>query len=312
MVVASAFYFPSADQKTLIHVNQWTPLGEPPKGVVQIAHGIAEYGGRYAPFARFLAENGYVVTAHDHLGHGLSCRPDGPRLFFAETGGWQLAVDDIASLHRRMAGLYPEVPYFLFGHSMGSFLTRTYLTRRPAPLAGALLCGTGHQSRLLLAAGRRMVRREMARLGPEAYSERINHLVFGAYNRPFAPNRTAYDWISANPDNVDAYLADPLCGGRATLALFADLLEGIALVTDPRQIRKMNPALPVFFLSGDQDPVGDMGKGVDRACAAFRAAGLTQVTEKLYHGLRHEILNEKSSRFIYRDVLNWLEERRRA
>ena len=310
MVVASEFYFPSADRKTLIHVNQWTPLSAAPRGVVQIAHGIAEYGARYAPFARFLAENGYVVTAHDHLGHGLSCRPGAPRLFFAETGGWQLAVDDIASLHRRMAGLYPEVPYFLFGHSMGSFLTRTYLTRRPAPLSGAILCGTGHQARPLLAAGRWMVRREKNRLGPAAFSEKINHLVFGAYSRPFAPCHTPYDWISANEENVDAYLADPMCGERATLALFADLMDGITLVTDPRQIRRMDPALPVLFLSGDRDPVGDMGRGVERACAAFRAAGLRDVSLKLYQGLRHELLNEKSCRFIFRDVLAWLEERR--
>ena len=310
MFVYSEYSYPSSDGRTLIHVNQWTPLGKAPRGVVQIAHGIAEYGRRYAPFARFLCDHGYVVTAADHLGHGQSVAPDGVRLSFGHEDGWRRAVDDMAALQSRLAAQYSGVPRFLFGHSMGSFLLRTLLIRYPdAGLRGALLCGTGHPGALTVAGGLALVRRELRALGPDAFSPRVNELVFGLYNRPFAPNRTPFDWLSADPDNVDAYMADPLCGGETTLALMRDLLEGIRFLTGQSRVNKMNRDTAVLFLSGDQDPVGDMGKGVRRAVESFRRAGVKDLSLKLYHGVRHEILNEKSRRFVYQDVLDWLDKR---
>ena len=310
-MVRNEFTFPSADGKTAIHAAERLP-GTAPRAVLVLSHGASEHILRYEPFAGFLTERGFAVCGHDHLGHGTSVAEGAPRLYFGPRGSWDDVVRDLYA-RRELAGKrFPGVPVFLLGHSMGSFLARTYLIRYPGTVAGAVLMGTGQMAPAVLAAARVLAAEEARRVGEDHASPLVTKLAFETYNRRFAPNRTAFDWLAANEESVDRYIADPLCGGRATLALFADLLEGIALVTDPRQIRKMNPALPVFFLSGDQDPVGNMGKGVDRACAAFRAAGLTQVTEKLYHGLRHEILNEKSSRFIYRDVLNWLEERRRA
>ena len=309
MVITSEYWFPSSDGKTLIHVNQWTPGPAPARGVVQIAHGVAEYGRRYEPFARFLCDSGFAVVAHDHLGHGLSVAEGEPRIYVGAENGWRYVVDDLAELQRRTAGVFSGAPYFLFGHSMGSFITRTYLIRYPGAVRGAVLCGTGHQSPLLLAAGRKVVNAEIRKLGPAAYSARADGLVFGAYGKKFAPARTRFDWISANAENVDAYIADPMCGENATLGLMRDMLEGITFLTRGENIRKMDRALSVFLISGDEDPVGDMGKGVARACAAFRKAGLRDVSMKLYHGLRHEILNEKSRRFVYQDVLDWLEAR---
>ena len=309
MIIASEYSFPSSDGRTLIHVNQWTPGPSPARGVVQIAHGVSEYGRRYEPFARFLCENGFAVVAHDHLGHGLSVAEGQPRIYFGPEHGWDHVVDDLAAIQRQTARVFPGAPYFLFGHSMGSFITRTCLIRYPGAVRGAVLCGTGHQSPLLIAAGRRIVDGELRRLGPAAYSARADALVFGAYNKKFAPARTRFDWVSANADNVDAYIADPMCGEEATLGLMRDMLGGIAFLTREENIRKMDKSLSVFFISGDEDPVGDMGKGVERACRAFRKAGLSDVTMKLYHGLRHEILNEKSRRFVYQDVLDWLNAR---
>ena len=309
MAVFSEFYFPSADGKTLIHVNQWTPLEAPLRGVVQIAHGVAEYGRRYEPFAQFLVKQGYVVAANDHLGHGLSVAEGAPRVFFGEQDGWDHAVADMETLHRRLASLYPNLPYFLFGHSMGSFLTRTLLIRYPGGVKGAVLCGTGQQSPLLLAAGIRIANGEIRRVGAGGFSPRANQLAFGAYNKAFAPARTDYDWISANPDNVDAYLADPFCGEPVTVGLFRDLLGGIRFVGKAANVAKMDRNLSVLFIAGDQDPVGDMGKGVERAFHSFRKAGLSDVSLKLYHGLRHEILNERQRRFVFQDVLDWLNAR---
>ena len=309
MAITSEYYQPSSGGITLLHVNQWTPVSRPVRGVVQIAHGVSEYGGRYAPFARFLCANGFAVVAHDHLGHGLSGTEGQPRIYFGKKDGWAHVVDDLDALQRRTAQVFPGIPYFLFGHSMGSFITRTYLIRYPGQVRGAVLCGTGHQSPLLIAAGRKIVDREIRKLGDRAYSAKADALVFGAYNKRFSPTRTKFDWVSANADNVDAYIADPMCGEDATLGLMRDMLGGIAFLTKEENIRRMDRALSVFLISGDEDPVGDMGKGVARACRAFQQAGLSDVSMKLYHGLRHEILNEKSKRFVYQDVLDWLNAR---
>lgn len=305
MVITSEYYFPSADGKTLIHVNQWTPAGAV-KGVVQIAHGVAEYGGRYAPFARFLCEHGYAVVANDHLGHGQSVIEGCPMLYLGEKGGWWNVVDDMEMLRQRTAHLFPGTPYFLFGHSMGSFLSRSLLIRYPGTLDGCVLCGTGHMQSSLITAGKRIANREIHRLGRAAYSVRVDRLAFDAYNCPFAPNRTHFDWVSADEKNVDDYIADPLCGGEITLGLFREMLDGLHYITKPSNIRKMDPSLSVLFISGDRDPVGEMGRGVARACRSFQKAGLRDVHMKLYHGLRHEILNEHSRLYVYQDVLVWL------
>ena len=308
-MIHSEYFFPSSDGKTLIHVNQWTPLNREIRGVVQIAHGVAEYGGRYAPFARFLCKNGFAVAANDHLGHGLSRIPDRPMVYLGDEDGWRHVVDDIEALRRQTARVFPGKPYFLFGHSMGSFLSRTHLIRYPGVLTGCVLCGTGHMSAPVIAGGRLVADREIRRLGRTAFSARADALAFGTYNRPFAPNRTRFDWVSRSEENVDAYIADPLCGGDTTLGLFRDMLDGLSYITRQSNMDKMDADLPVFFIAGDQDPVGDMGKGVRKAHDCFKKAGIRDLSIKLYHGLRHEILNEASRQYVYRDVLDWLEAR---
>lgn len=306
MAIFSEYFFPSSDGKTLIHVNQWTPPNRENVGVVQIAHGVAEYGARYAPFAQFLCSHGFVVVANDHLGHGKSVIEDCPMVYFGEENGWQHVVDDMEELRIRTAKVFPGKPYFLFGHSMGSFLSRTHLIRYPGKLAGCILCGTGQPSSAVVAGGKLVAGREIKRLGKKAYSAKADDLAFGAYNKAFAPTRTRFDWVSASEANVDAYIADPLCGGDTTLGLFRDMLDGLSIITKQANMDKMDKSLPVYFIAGDQDPVGSMGKGVEKACACFRKAGLGDVNIKLYHGLRHEILNEASKQYVYQDVLDWL------
>ena len=309
MAIGSEYFFPSSDGRTLIHVNQWTPVGREIVGVVQIAHGVAEYGARYAPFAQYLCGSGFAVVANDHLGHGQSRIEGAPMVYLGEKDGWWHVVDDIEELRRRTAGVFPHKPYFLFGHSMGSFLSRTHLIRYPGRLSGCVLCGTGHPSSAVIAGGKLVADREIRRLGKKAFSARADALAFGAYNQHFAPARTKVDWISASEANVDAYLADPLCGGDATLGLFRDMLEGLAYFTRQSNINKMDRNLPVFFIAGDRDPVGDMGGGVRKAYGCFQKAGVRDLRIKLYHGLRHEILNEVTKQYVYRDVLDWLTER---
>ena len=300
------FTFPSADGRTAIHAVEWHPEREP-AGVLQIAHGVAEYALRYEPFARFLNAHGFLVVANDHLGHGESVAEGAPRLYFGEKGSWQHVVDDMYTLRCRTGEAYPELPYFIMGHSMGSFLTRTYLIRYPGTVKGAILMGTGQNPDAMLVGGKALASVLARKAGRENVSDVVEKLAFGAYNKAFAPNRTGYDWLSVSEENVDAYIADPLCGGMASTGLFLELLGGMAFIKKPANLRHMNMATPVLFISGDRDPVGGMGKGVRAACDSFRRAGVRDAELKLYPGLRHEILNEDCRAQVYDDLWEWVE-----
>lgn len=302
----SESYFLSSDGKTKIHVNKWTPENTYVRGVIQIAHGVAEYGYRYHHFAEFLCDQGFVVVANDHLGHGNSIIPDKPRLYFGENEGWWYVVDDMEKLRCKTAQEYPGRPYFLFGHSMGSFLSRSYLIRYPGQMDGCILCGTGHPSKVTILGGKVVSGVERKRLGAEKFSALTDQLAFGSYNKKFAPSRTQVDWVSANEENVDAYVKDPLCGGETTVGLFQELLFGLRFITKQTNINKMNKNQPILFIAGKNDPVGNMGKGVQKAYRCFQKAGIKDVELKLYEEMRHEILNEKRREEVYKDIMEWL------
>lgn len=306
MVIAE-FTFLSADKKTPIHAVEWTPEDGPVRAVLQISHGVAEYALRYAPFAEFLTARGFAVVSHDHIGHGLSVARGAPRLYFGPKGSWRWVVDDLYARRELTGKRFPGVPRFLLGHSMGSFLARTYLIRYPGTVDGAVLMGTGHMSGAMVSGGRAVAAAEALRLGDRAVSPVVDRLAFGAYNRIFAPNRTAFDWLSVSEENVDAYLADPLCGGNASVGLFREMLSGIAYIKRPENLRRMNLNTPILFVSGSMDPVGECGKGVERACAGFQRAGVRDVSMKLYENARHEILNDTCRETVYQDILRWLE-----
>ena len=301
------YTFPSSDGKNEIRVREWRPDGAV-KGSVQIAHGIAEYGPRYDGFCRFLAENGFAAAVNDHLGHGRTVRSREDLGFFAEEGGWELAVRDLHALHRRLLAEFPAKPAFLFGHSMGSFLTRTYLIGQPRELSGAIICGTGQQPGPIVAGGKLMAELEIRRNGARSRSDRLNALAFSSYNKGFE-GRTPSDWLSRDPGIVDRYVEDPLCGFVPTAALFRDMMGGIRFISRQANVERMRKDLPVLFISGEKDPVGEYGKGVKRAFAAFRRAGMKDVTLKLYPDCRHELLNELNKDEVMADVLAWIEEK---
>ena len=307
MAICREFYFPSSDGSSRIHAAEWTPESGEIIGVLQIAHGVAEYGMRYAPFAEFMTEHGFAVVANDHLGHGLSAEKDSDTIYFGPRDGWKHVVDDMYALRCRTKEKYPDVPYFLMGHSMGSFLTRTYLIRYPGTVKGAILMGTGQNPDAMLVGGKALASVLARKVGRENASDVVEKLAFGAYNKAFAPNRTGYDWLSVSEENVDAYIADPLCGGMASTGLFLELLDGMAFIKKPANLRHMNMATPVLFISGDRDPVGGMGKGVRAAYDSFRRAGVRDAELKLYPGLRHEILNEDCRAQVYDDLWEWIE-----
>lgn len=275
---------------------------------MQIAHGVSEYVHRYADFANFLSEHGIAVVGNDHLGHGKSVAAGAPRIFFSKELGWEHVVDDMYKLCCIEKEKFPDAPYFLMGHSMGSFLARTFLIRYPSAVDGAVIMGTGQQGKLLIAGGKLIAKSQMKKFGAGATSPKVNSLAFGSYNKKFAPARTSFDWLSVNDENVDRYIADPLCGEDATIGLFLDMLGGIEFVGKQENVDKMNKNLSVLFISGAEDPVGGT-KGVTAAWETFRRAGISDLEIKLYPGLRHEILNEKCNSEVYEFLLNWLEKR---
>ena len=302
------FRFLSSDGKTQLHACLWIPDEKIKfRGVLQIAHGVAEQIGRYDDFARYLNQQGIVVAGHDHLGHGQSLPEGGIPVYFGEENGWTHAVDDIHGLHEILAKRFKRLPHLIMGHSMGSFLTRTYLIRYPGEKKVAIIMGTGWQPGYMLTGGSLIAKRFYYKNGGSSTSDFVTALAFGGYNRAFAPNRTGFDWLSADPENVDRYIADPLCGADATVGLFRDMLGGIRFNQKPANLKKMDTSMPVLFIAGEDDPVGAMGKGVKRSCAAFQKAGMQDVTLKLYPGLRHEILNEKPmQQTVYADIHDWL------
>lgn len=302
------FYFQSSTGRTSIHALKCVPDSKP-RAVVQIAHGIAEHIDRYRPFMEFLAHNGFVVAGNDHLGHGKSIRVPEEQGFFAEKDGWWRVVDDMDKLHDIMSNEYPELPYVLFGHSMGSFLTRTYLIKHPDKYDGVILSGTGHQSPALVLGGNAAAS-VMAKLnGAMGDGAKLDSLAFGTYLNKIENPRTKFDWLSRDTEQVDKYIADPLCGFVGKIGLYRDMMQGIKFITDKKNIAQMNKEKPVYFMSGDGDPVGDYGKGVERAYKAFCDAGLHDVFMRLYPGGRHEMLNETNKEQVYQDILSWLNEK---
>lgn len=297
------FYFPSCGEGQ-IHGCRWETEGQP-RAVVQLVHGIAEYVERYDDFAQYLNDRGFLVVAEDHMGHGKSA-DTGTLGYFA--GGWFSAAADSYRLLSDTRRELPEVPYFLFGHSMGSFLTRTILARYPdSGIRGAVICGTAWQPSALLPVGIGACRMACRRNGERTSSPKLEHLVFGGYNRRVEHKRTEFDWLTRDTAVVDRYLADPLCGFTPTAGLLRDMLTGISWIQRPENLAKMRKDLPVLFLAGGDDPVGNYGKGVRHAAQMFRRSGMTQVSQKIYPLGRHEILNELNRQEVYRDAADWME-----
>ena len=308
MTNLSEFTFLSSDGKTQLHGMLWEPEGVAVRAVLQICHGVAEHIARYDGFARALNEQGIVVAGHDHLGHGKSLPEGGTPVYFGDGNTWNTVVDDIYVLHQRLKQRYPDVPLCIMGHSMGSFLTRTYLIRYPGTVDAAIIMGTGWQPEMTIRGGLLLAGILSGLKGPDAVSKLVTNMAFGAYNKAFGDKpRTPNDWLSADTDNVDRYMADPLCGADATVGLFRQMLHGIRFNQRQSHLRQMDREMPVLFVAGDKDPVGNCGKGVRQTYDAFRAAGMRDCTLKLYPGLRHEILNEKAyTADITKNIEAWL------
>jgi len=301
------FRYDSCTGSNSIYARMCVP-DSAPKGIVQIAHGIADHICRYDDFALFLAGNGWLVVGEDHLGHGKTIASPEEKGFFAEEDGWSCVIRDILKLQEIVRADYPDLPYIMFGHSMGSFLMRTFAIMHPDKLDGLILCGTAHQVAPVVKAGKLMAELAVKKHGARSNGKTLNDIAFGAYNNGFE-GRTGFDWVNSSYARVDEYIADPFCGFVAANGLFRDMMNGISFIIKQSNINRMNKDVPVLFIAGKDDPVGEKGKGVERAYNAFCKAGLRDIFMKIYPLMRHEILNEPYNRYPYNDVLDWLERR---
>lgn len=300
------FYFDSRDNDTKLHAVRWMPDSENVAGIVQIVHGMAEYVERYEELAAYLTDRNFVVTGEDHLGHGKSVPEGGQQGYFCEQDPATVVVRDVHRLKKMTQELYPGVPYFILGHSMGSFITRNYICRYGTGIDGALILGTGMQSAGLLLASKTVAAIEGAFRGQRHVSRMMDKAAFGAYNRRIAEKRTDYDWLSRDEERVDAYIADPDCGFVFTVNGFKTLFALISRAKKPENLRKIPAELPIFMASGAEDPVGNYGKGVERAYRSLQGVGVRDLTLKLYPEDRHELMNEPDREQVMADIAEWL------
>ncbi len=299
------FSYRSRDGATSIHGINWAPEGKP-KAVLQICHGMVEYIGRYGGFAEYLSRQGFCVVGNDHLGHGASVQNDEAHGFFHLTKGNECLIGDIHKLRKIMQKKYPDIPYFMLGHSMGSFLLRQYIELHGDGLAGAIIMGTGSQPEAILALGKMFCCITAAIHGWGYRSKFIDGLAFGFYNKQFEPTRTDKDWLTKDEKIVDAFRADPWCTFMFTVNAYYHMFRGIQFVQKAENIERIPKDLPLFFVAGDSDPVGNNGKGVAKAFRACRKHGIKNMRMKLYKDDRHELLNETDREAVYKDLLEWM------
>ena len=278
LMIKEEFYFDSRDGENRIHAVRYTPDDGNVRGIVQIVHGMAEYVERYENLAEFLTKRGILVTGEDHLGHGKSVSEGGSFGYFCEQDPATVVVRDVHRLKKITEEQYPQVPYIILGHSMGSFIARNYLCRYGSGIGGAVIVGTGMQPAGLIFASKAMA----------------------------GIQRTSSDWLSRNPENVDRYIEDELCGFTFTVNGFQTLFELIRRLQKQENLEKVPQNLPILMVSGAEDPVGDYGKGVHKACDSLKRAGVKNITVKLYENDRHELLNEDDAEVAMEDIWQWI------
>lgn len=286
-----------------LHLHNWEPSVV--KAVMMIIHGMAEHGARYENFAKQINAEGIAVYAPDLRGHGqtagsiemLGYKEDGD--FFGKT------IGDIRTLHDKIKEKYPDKPVFIFGHSMGSFLSRAYASVHGEELSGLMVSGTGGDPGVLGAVGH-FIAKLISMFGKKKESPFLKKLSFGKFNDEFKPARTDFDWLSRDEDQVDKYINDPYCGTTFTSGFWVHFLKGLKYINSVQAYNSTPNELPIYIFSGAKDPVGDGGKGVKEVYKRYIAEGANAITMKLYPDGRHEMLNETNHEKVKQDLISWI------
>ncbi len=303
--MVESFYFTSSTGKN-VYAKRWRNEDiKEYKGIIQLVHGMSEHIGRYEKFAKVLSNNGYIVVGHDHLGHGNTAETEEDLGYFSKENGWDRLVEDVHILQNKIAAEYPNLPYFIFGHSMGSLVVRTYLTKYKDNIKGVILSGTSGQKAGLLM-GQVLTKLVILIYGDHYRSNILEYLITGSFNKKFNDTkRTDIDWITRDEEVLDEYEKDPKCGFNFTANGYLNLLKGVYYLSKQKNINKtMN--VPILLISGDKDPVGKMGKGPMRVLKMLEKAGLKNVKLRLFRDARHELVNETNNGEVYYVILNWM------
>lgn len=302
------FSFLSSDQVHNLHGIAWIPDGQV-KGILQIIHGMCEYVDRYDRFACFLAAHGFLVVGHDHLGHGQSVNNKEELGYFHYPHGEIYLMRDVHTLYQKTKEKYPDTPYFMLGHSMGSFLLREYLFTYNTPLNGAIIMGTGNEKAGTVNFAMNFTKAMAKVRGWHYRSEMVANMAMGTYNDHFKPLRTPYDWLTRNEAIVDLYAHDPLDTFTMTLNGFYTMFTMVNEDIKKKNIAKTSIDTPLYIVSGTEDPVGNYGHGPLEVYILYKSLGIKDIQLKLYPHARHEILNEYDHEITDQDLLYWMEKR---
>ena len=299
-------YYNSADGITKIYATLWIP--DEIKMVFQIAHGMVEHIERYDDFAKFLNSFGILVLGNDHLGHGNSINSKEDFGYFSEENGNKNIIEDMYSLTKIAKERYKNVPYVFLGHSMGSYLLRQYLCQYGQELDASIIMGAGDEPLLKLKGGMAIIEKIASKKGWRYRSKIIDKAIFGGFNKKFEPAKTSKDWLSKDENTVNQYILDEKCNFIFTLNAYYNLLYGINKLCDDNYLNNMPKNLPILLIAGEDDPVGNFGKGIHNIFKKYKSIGMQFVEIKLYPNLRHEILNEIEKEVVYNDILQWLKQ----
>lgn len=301
--------FLSSDGKTAVSYKIWEPDGDVKniRGVVQISHGMCEYVERYAGYAAHLCELGFVVGGNDHLGHGDTA-PDADSLgFIAESDGPRYLVEDVHRMTGILKERYPDVPFVLLGHSMGSFIARSYLSLYAEELDAAIIMGTGG-TKNPTGLGMFVADLVSAVCGQRRRSKMLTALAFGSYNKRCGKGADMRSWLTKDKEIAARYAADPYCNYIFTAQAYHDMFSLLDSVSTEEWARSVPTDLPILLISGDEDPVGNYGKGVHQVSGLLMGVGVRDVTVKLIRGDRHEVLNETDRTEVYAVIDEWLDD----
>jgi alpha-beta hydrolase superfamily lysophospholipase len=287
-----------------LHTYKWVPEGEQLKGVVQVAHGLAEHAGRYSQFASVLNRAGFAVYAHDHRGHGNT---DPDNLGYSEVNNaFEQMVENIEDVRQHLTRVYPDLPHIMFGHSMGSFLLQRYMQVYDFEPAAIIYSGSSGKPPATLSAGIFLTNIIRRLRGDEAQSLTVHKMVFGAYNKKFEPADTEFDWLSRDPELVDLYIDDRFCGFVPAASFYNNFFIGLQTLHSQPSFAGSCINIPVLLVSGSEDPVSNGEKGVRNLEKLLRDSGVRDVTVNIYPGGRHEMLNEINRFDVMSDITGWI------
>lgn len=299
-------YIPSTDGEHNLHVVIWEPEREI-NSILQISHGMIEYVARYAGVAEYLCSRGVLVIGNDHLGHGLSVKDESEFGYIAK-GLSKTLVDDLYEVTKFGKKEYgSEIPYFIMGHSMGSFLARRYLMEHGKEVAGAIIMGTGRQAPILVTASLVLLKLFTATKGDRYHSKFMVKLAHGSYNKKIKNPKTPSDWLSTDEAKVMEYVNDPLCQFTFTVNGYATLIDTFRFIQKKKNIEMIPKDLPLFFISGSEDPVGEYGKGFQAVYNSYEKAGIKNMQKHLIEGNRHEPLNDVNREEVYEEIRSFIQ-----